>query len=218
VTESTPSQRGLGRGSFRRLLPIGSSLLAALVIVSGPLLIASCPGSHPAGFGTPSRELSNLPATAPTPLLDPLSVRVVASPSDIDVGQSTSLTAFTSGGVAPYNYSWTGLPTGCAEVDHYSIACAPTVPGKFVVGVTVTDSSVRSAVNATNLTVAADPGASPFSNPWLPYALAASIGAAAALLTVAGSFLRRRRRRKLAPILPLVDSQYVPPPPEEHPL
>jgi large repetitive protein len=45
-----------------------------------------------------------------------------------------------SGGVGGFEYSWSGLPTGCAPANAANLSCTPTGPGAFTVDLTVTDS------------------------------------------------------------------------------
>lgn len=62
------------------------------------------------------------------------------SSGDIDAGQPVLFTSATpSGGVGPYSYSWTGVPTGCSDSGAASLACTPTASGTYLVNVTITD-------------------------------------------------------------------------------
>ncbi|HEV2520232.1 MAG TPA: hypothetical protein VGX00_06390, partial [Thermoplasmata archaeon] len=52
-----------------------------------------------------------------------------------------------------YNYSYSGLPTGCASANASSISCTPTATGSFTVVVTVSDQGGNVTKNAIALTV-----------------------------------------------------------------
>jgi YVTN family beta-propeller protein len=65
-----------------------------------------------------------------------------ASPRSVDVGQNVTFTSATpTWGVGPYNYSWSGLPTGCSILATPTGNCTPWSPGTFRVTVTVRDSN-----------------------------------------------------------------------------
>jgi GH25 family lysozyme M1 (1,4-beta-N-acetylmuramidase) len=76
-----------------------------------------------------------------------------ATPSTITLGATSALQASATGGVTPYTYSYTGLPTGCQSANASSLSCTPTVTGSFTVTLNVTDSARRSAVASLVLTV-----------------------------------------------------------------
>jgi len=73
-----------------------------------------------------------------------------ASPTALDVGQTTSLTVTAQGGVPPYSYSWASLPAGCSSTNSDPLSCAPTGAGTSSITVTVTDNS---GVTLTSLPV-----------------------------------------------------------------
>jgi hypothetical protein len=62
-----------------------------------------------------------------------------ASHSDLDLGMSTTLTTGIAGGLSPYSYSYTGLPTGCSSENTSALLCTPTATGMWTAGVTVSD-------------------------------------------------------------------------------
>jgi YVTN family beta-propeller protein len=70
----------------------------------------------------------------------PLAASLIATPGTVTLGGSTTLTAIVSGGAAPYDYSFSRLPPGCASANTRDLVCTPSAFGTFVVGVTVTDS------------------------------------------------------------------------------
>jgi hypothetical protein len=75
--------------------------------------------------------------------------RLVAHPSVVGVNRSISFTTDTTGGVAPLNISYTGLPPGCSSVNASTFSCAPTQLGNYTVNVTVNDSLGGPAVRAS---------------------------------------------------------------------
>ncbi|MCI4321680.1 MAG: PKD domain-containing protein [Thermoplasmata archaeon] len=70
----------------------------------------------------------------------PLAVTLSVTPTSIELGQSSDLSAAATGGNAPYSYTWT-LPTGCAAANLSSLACSPTAIGNLSLAVTVHDSA-----------------------------------------------------------------------------
>ena len=82
----------------------------------------------------------------------------VATPSTIDLGQTTALTVTPSGGTGSYSVYWSGLPSGCAGGKTTTLQCTPNASGRFGVSAAVVDSAGVGAVNASlELTVYADP-------------------------------------------------------------
>jgi hypothetical protein len=83
---------------------------------------------------------------------------VSASPSTIDLGKNTTLTAVgTSGGSGIYTYSWSGLPSGCTSTNSSAITCAPSVAGAASPKVGVHDTLGGRAAAGTSLLVVPDP-------------------------------------------------------------
>ena len=76
-----------------------------------------------------------------------------ASPNPIDVGIMTTFSVNVTYGVPPYTYLYSSLPPGCSSASTSLLACTPTAPGTFNVGVKVTDSKGNSVSGATTLTV-----------------------------------------------------------------
>lgn len=85
----------------------------------------------------PNNAMTDLFTSAPVPL----SVSLSITPTIINIGQNTTLTATAIGGIAPYIYNWSGLPGGCAGGNVNIITCKPTTTGIFNISVSVTDSS-----------------------------------------------------------------------------
>jgi hypothetical protein len=57
-----------------------------------------------------------------------------------EVGQADTLTPIVSGGEAPFNFTWSGLPTECASVPGGAANCQMTSPAVASVEATATDS------------------------------------------------------------------------------
>ncbi|MCI4350878.1 MAG: hypothetical protein L3K15_05135 [Thermoplasmata archaeon] len=79
----------------------------------------------------------------------------------LDLGQSVTFIARYSGGIPPYHFAWSGLPSGCSSSDLPRLACTPTAIGQSSVQVAVTDSngSLRHAGPVT-IQVVPDPSVS----------------------------------------------------------
>ena len=77
------------------------------------------------------------------------------SPDPISLGNSITLSANVSGGVAPLSYNWSGLPSGCNASNAPSMTCTPTAVGNFTVTITVIDAAGRLASASAALTVIA---------------------------------------------------------------
>lgn len=76
-----------------------------------------------------------------------------ATPSVIDLGQSTRLAVRVAGGTAPYSYDYPVLPPGCTSSDVASVTCSPTHGGGYLLTVNVTDAFGWSANGTVGLTV-----------------------------------------------------------------
>jgi hypothetical protein len=74
---------------------------------------------------------------------------VEATRASLDVGQSTSFNASATGGLAPYSFTWFGLPAGCPSAPTGpEVNCTGSVPGPTSVRATVTDENGQT-VNAS---------------------------------------------------------------------
>lgn len=73
---------------------------------------------------------------------------VSVTSSSSDAGQSFGLAGTVAGGVGPYTYQWTGLPTGCLATDSAALTCAATTAGDYNVTLTVTDAQGVSETSA----------------------------------------------------------------------
>ena len=78
-----------------------------------------------------------------------------ATPSSVQIGNSTRLNATVSGGLLPYHFAYAGLPAGCASADALPLNCTPTAGGTFDVVLTVTDA--RGTTASANLTLTVVP-------------------------------------------------------------
>ena len=86
----------------------------------------------------------------PSPLL--IHSFTVSSSSDV-VNRSVTVAAQVQGGLGPYTFVYSGLPTGCLSVNSSSFSCIPKVTGNYVLHLTVTDSQGKHANATCNLTV-----------------------------------------------------------------
>ncbi len=85
---------------------------------------------------------------------NPLAVHsFTATPDPVVLGTSTTLTVMPVGGTGPLNYTYTGLPPGCASTDAPTLTCAPATVGNFSVQVTVRDSTGGTTHATLSLTV-----------------------------------------------------------------
>jgi hypothetical protein len=127
---------------------------------------------------------------------DPV-VKASASPSSVLQGDELTLNASVVGGVGPFYYAWSGMPSGCASVnfsvDLAILPCNPQGSGTFNVNVTVKDATGFVSWSIVQITV--DP-----SFLGLPaiegYGLFLVTPIVAGLAIVLAAVTRRRRRRR----------------------
>ena len=98
---------------------------------------------------------SNLSETWLT--LGALTVTLVATPTNTTVGQPLNISAVVAGSVPPYEFAYTGLPTGCTSANAARLVCLPTGPGNFSVAVAVIDGAGRSAAGSLLISVVPAP-------------------------------------------------------------
>jgi hypothetical protein len=91
-------------------------------------------------------------------LADPIAATPTVTPASIDLNQSATFSVQVSLGSGGYQYSWYGLPDGCASTDSSTVVCEPNAAGGFSVYVTVVDSNSYSVTsNSLAFTVYTDP-------------------------------------------------------------
>ena len=106
------------------------------------------------------------------------------SPARITLGGSTVFTTTVSGGVPPYTYSFTGLPSGCQSTSP-TFTCTPTATGSFAIYVDVTDTNGASYTASGALTVI--PAGIPLAIPILTISSASVIAGSQITLTTSES-------------------------------
>ena len=77
-----------------------------------------------------------------------LAATLTASNTTPLLGQTVAFVANATGGLGPYNYSYTGFPPGCISENRPAIGCLPTQSDYYNITVQVTDHN-GIAVNAT---------------------------------------------------------------------
>jgi hypothetical protein len=71
----------------------------------------------------------------------------------LDLGMSVTLTTGVTGGVGPYTYAYSTLPSGCTSANASVLHCTPTATGSWIPGVNVTDSLGTRAAGVVGLAV-----------------------------------------------------------------
>lgn len=66
---------------------------------------------------------------------------VHASAAEVEVGQTVSFTASTTGGSGGVSYAWPSLPAGCSLVVSAMVNCTPALPGLLNLSVQANDSN-----------------------------------------------------------------------------
>jgi len=79
-----------------------------------------------------------------------------ASPDKLDIGQTITFAASTSGGSGGRSFVYYGLPTGCDTANSTSLSCTPTATGTYHAILTVTDSN-GFTVTSSRITIAVNP-------------------------------------------------------------
>lgn len=174
---------------------------------------------------TANNSSKTSPATKFKVNADPTITSFGASPSTLLVGTSTVFTVQESFGMSPFQYSYTGLPSGCPSTNAAKFSCTPTSTGKYTVEVTLQDATGSTAT--LNTTIEVTPrvlGLPPLEG----YAVIGGAVAFVALLTLVLVVVRMRhqRARKRAasapatqksppsePTPPVSPSEQSPPPP-----
>jgi hypothetical protein len=70
----------------------------------------------------------------------PLAVTLTAIPAVGQVGAGAQLLANVTGGLAPYSFVYTGLPSACSSLNSSVLNCTPEATGQYSLEVQVTDS------------------------------------------------------------------------------
>lgn len=92
---------------------------------------------------------------------DPLVTGLAVSPgASVDVGQNFTVTVLSTGGTAPFSYSYTGLPLGCTGQLTAVVSCKPRASGSFTVTAILTDTWKETSQLATTVQVQPDPAIS----------------------------------------------------------
>ena len=127
-------------------------------------------------------------------LVEPaVSVALNLTPSAPSAGATVAISAVPTGGLEPFAYRWTGLPSGCPGAGP-SLDCALPA-GSITISVTVTDSLGASASANRTLVVPAAGGPTASGLPLIVLELGGLAAVALAAVVVAAVALRRRRRR-----------------------
>jgi hypothetical protein len=123
--------------------------------------------ASPYGVRVTGTDSEGVHAESPvvTVMVNPtLAVNLALSSATVTRGASLGITLEVTGGTAPYTYTYSGLPSGCAGSDSSSLSCAPNATGAFTVSVSVTDAVGGKAIGSALLTVQSpSSGAAPLS-------------------------------------------------------
>ncbi len=68
---------------------------------------------------------------------------VVPGWNPTEVGETVPIGTSVDGGTAPFEYAYSGLPSGCVGANTASLDCTPTKPGNYSISVEVTDATGR---------------------------------------------------------------------------
>lgn len=103
------------------------------------------------GYATGNATASTLAVPPPQLLVTSMS----ATPSSFPLGGSTMISVSVSGGFLPYNYTYTGLPSGCTSLNLSTLRCTPNLSGNYTVNVTVRDPAGASTQASAQFVVTA---------------------------------------------------------------
>lgn len=129
----------------------------------------------------------------------PLAGSLALGPTSITLGESFRFSAQATGGLPPFTYDWSVLPTGCDTQNLSTLDCTPSAAGDFPVHVTISDPDGQSVSLTGNVSVSpAGSGNSPNAGGSLPaWELGALIGAVG--IVVIGILLIALRARSRPP-------------------
>jgi PKD repeat protein len=163
---------------------------------SSPAHVYATPGTyHVLLWANDSLAASGSAGTNVTVVADPTLVGFSVSPQNVTTGGSVTFSGSVAGGVGPYAFVYSGLPSGCATVNRSSLTCSPSATGTYTVRLTVTDSLGKSA-NTTVLLGVTSPSSATFLG--LPQTEGYLLLLAVVVLVIAAGLLAwaLRRRRK----------------------
>jgi hypothetical protein len=126
--------------------------------------------------------------------------RLTTNLSSLELGGSVQASVSASGGLAPDEVVWSGLPSGCTAGNVTTFSCAPTAVGNFTIEATVSDALGESITRSATVSVTPVPTT---TNPPPPHGGGGAIGssdlvyalvavAIVAVIVVAAVLLRRR--------------------------
>jgi hypothetical protein len=152
VTHISPVVTG-GSGIFTYAYPklppgcsgYNSSALLCMPKTAGNYTVEAVVTDQVGGIGNGSAVLKVV--AKPTP------ARFESSPPAIDYGETALLYANVSGGVGPFSYYWSSLPTNCAPANISPLPCKPTSIGAALIHIKVSDKFGVSTSGTVNLTV-----------------------------------------------------------------
>lgn len=133
--------------------------------------------------------------TAPPTVSKPQITSFTASSNPVTVGSTTQFSVKVTGGVTPYSFAYSGLPTGCANVNTSAFTCSPTATGTFNVTVVVTDAHKQVARDSLSLSVQNSPTKGGSTGNSLGGATLYLILAVVVAAVVVTAFLLHRRRK-----------------------
>ncbi len=129
------------------------------------------------------------PSLAVEVAADPVIASGSLSTRSLYEGDTVTMAVTVGGGLPPFTYRWTGLPSDCSTANASTLSCAPLSSGAVRVTVEATDSVGRSA----NATFAFTVVPALYGVPWVEIVLGAvAAGLALALLIGTVVFLTRR--------------------------
>ncbi len=111
----------------------------------------------------------------------------------INEGDSVSFVVSPSGGLGPFTYVWTGLPSFCPPVTAQNtseVTCSGAASGSYTVTVELTDSLLHTATSSVTLTVSTPPTI------WEYVAIGAVVLAVALAIVVVVQVIHYRRERR----------------------
>jgi PKD domain-containing protein len=163
LTASKPTIPVGGNVTLNATVTGGASPYTALWALNGTLIgggsisrvwVGAAGGSYRfQAYGVDKNLDVDGPSTAVTVLVNgPLAVSAISTdlPSgNADIGQTIVFLASATGGVPPYTYVWSGLPTECPSVDAATLSCTPSATGTYTLQLSVSDTNHTTVLTAT---------------------------------------------------------------------